>query len=129
MGSNPYPAGGLGLDSSGVVSRVGPEVKGLSVGDRVMCLGTGNLASHLITPEAFCEKIPDNLSFEEAATLPAAYSTAIAALHNVGGLHSGQVNQDASPPSSPVCLTLHHSLFSSTAPAEASAWQRSSSPR
>ncbi|RYP90773.1 hypothetical protein DL770_003106 [Monosporascus sp. CRB-9-2] len=90
MGAVPYPDGGLGVDSSGVVSRVGPEVKGLAVGDRVMCLGAGNLASHLVTAEGLCEKIPDSLSFEEAATVPAAYSTAIAAFYNVGNLQSGQ---------------------------------------
>lgn len=80
------------MDSSGVVFRVGPEVKDLAVGDRVMCLGAGNFASHVVTPEALCERIPDSLSFEEAATIPAAYATAMAALYNIGNLRSRQVS-------------------------------------
>ncbi|KAL8848907.1 MAG: hypothetical protein Q9221_006065 [Calogaya cf. arnoldii] len=90
LGHSPYPEGGLGMDSSGVVSRVGPEVKDLAVGDRVMTLGAGNLASHVVTPEALCERIPDTLSFEEAATMPAAYATAMAALYNIGNLRPKQ---------------------------------------
>lgn len=88
----PYPEGGLGVDSSGVISRVGPEVKDLVIGDRVMCLGAGSFASHLVTPEAFCEKIPDDLSFHDAATMPAVFCTVIAAFYNVGGLQPGQVS-------------------------------------
>lgn len=84
--------GGLGMDSSGVISRVGPEVKDLAIGDRVMCLGAGNIASHVVTPEALCERIPDILSFEEAATMPAAYATATAAFYSVGDIRPGQVS-------------------------------------
>lgn len=80
------------MDSSGVVSRVGPQVEDLAVGDRVICLGAGNLASHVVTPEALCERIPHELSFEEAATIPAAYVTGMAALYNIGNLRPKQVS-------------------------------------
>ncbi|KAL9032542.1 MAG: hypothetical protein Q9214_007924, partial [Letrouitia sp. 1 TL-2023] len=90
LGHAPYPDGGLGMDSSGVISRVGPEVKDLAIGDRVMCLGAGNLASHVVTPEELCERIPDSLPFEEAATMPAAYATATAAFCNIGNLRPRQ---------------------------------------
>lgn len=56
-----------------------------------MCLGAGSFASYHGTYEALCEKIPDSLSFEEAATIPAAYGTAVAALHTVGKLQAGEV--------------------------------------
>ena len=92
FGTAPYPEGGLGLDASGIVSRVGPDAKDVAVGDRVMCLGAGSLASHLVTSEALCEKIPGGLSFDNAATIPAAFCTAIAALYNVGNLQPGQVS-------------------------------------
>lgn len=85
------------MDASGVVSRVGPKVKDLAVGDRVMCLGAGSFASHLVTPEGLCEKISDHLSFEAAATVPAAFSTAMAGLYNIGNLQPGQVNYLVSP--------------------------------
>ncbi|KAL8872562.1 MAG: hypothetical protein Q9174_001830 [Haloplaca sp. 1 TL-2023] len=90
LGHTPYPEGGLGMDSSGVVCRVGPEVEDLAVGDRIMCLGAGNIASHVVTSETLCERIPDTLSFEEAATMPAAYATAMAAFHHIGNLRPRQ---------------------------------------
>ena len=96
MGNSPYPAGGLGGSASGRVSAIGPDVKDFVVGDRVLGLGSGSFSSHLRTSEALLEKIPDNISVEEAATLPAAFATALAALHNVGNLQTGQVSSPSS---------------------------------
>ncbi|KAL8700930.1 MAG: hypothetical protein Q9224_000732 [Gallowayella concinna] len=90
LGHTSYAEGGMGMDSSGVISRVGPEVRDLAVGDRVMCLGAGNFASHVVTPEALCERIPHTLSFEEAATMPVAYATAMAAFYDIGNLRPRQ---------------------------------------
>ncbi|KAL8790668.1 MAG: hypothetical protein Q9213_000516 [Squamulea squamosa] len=90
LGHTSYTEGGLGKDSSGVISRVGPAVKDFAIGDRVMCLGAGNFASHVVTAEALCERIPDTLSFEEAATMPVAYATAMAAFYNIGNLRPRQ---------------------------------------
>ncbi|KAL2760152.1 hypothetical protein ACRALDRAFT_1046570 [Sodiomyces alcalophilus JCM 7366] len=90
MGNSPYPAGGLGRSASGRISAVGPDVKDFAVGDRVIGLGSGSFSSHMRTSEALVEKIPDSISFEEAATLPAAYATALAALYNAGNLQAGQ---------------------------------------
>ena len=91
MGNSPYPAGGLGGSASGRISAIGPDVKDFAVGDRVIGLGSGSFSSHLRTSETLIEKIPDNISIEEAATLPAAFGTALAALHNAGNLQTGQV--------------------------------------
>lgn len=88
----PYPERGLGLEASGVVFRVGPEVKDLRVGDRVMLLGDGSFATHIVTPERLCAKIPANLTFEDAATMPAVFATAVYSLFNIGGLKRGQVS-------------------------------------
>ena len=92
MGNSPCPAGGLGGSASGRISAIGPDVKDFAVGDRVIALGSGSFSSHLRTTEALLEKIPDNISAEEAATLPAAFATALAALHNAGHLQLGQVS-------------------------------------
>ena len=92
MGISPCPAGGLGGSASGKISAIGPDVKDFAVGDRVIGLGSGSFSSHLRTTEALLEKIPDNISAEEAATLPAAFATAFAALHNAGHLQPGQVS-------------------------------------
>lgn len=91
LGTVPYPEGGLGLDASGVISCVGPDVNNLHVGDRVMCLGAGSLASHVVTSEALCERIPGDLSFEYAATLLSAFATALS-LEHIGNLKPGQVS-------------------------------------
>ncbi|KAH3950534.1 hypothetical protein HBI56_154300 [Parastagonospora nodorum] len=90
MGNSSYPAGGLGISASGRISALGPEVKGFAVGDRVIGLGSGSLSSHLRTSETLAEKIPDNTPFEEAATLPFAFGTALAALQSAGNLQTGQ---------------------------------------
>ncbi|KDN70595.1 hypothetical protein CSUB01_10619 [Colletotrichum sublineola] len=90
MGNSPYPAGGLGVSASGRISAIGPDVKDFAVGDRVIGLGSGSFSSHLRTSEMLVEKIPDSISLEQAATLPAAFGTAFAALHNVGNLQTGQ---------------------------------------
>jgi NADPH:quinone reductase-like Zn-dependent oxidoreductase len=91
MGNSSYPAGGLGISASGRISALGPEVKSFAVGDRVIGLGSGSLSSHLRTSETLVEKIPDNTPFEEAATLPFAFGTALAALQSAGNLQTGQV--------------------------------------
>lgn len=73
---------------------VGPEVKAFTAGDRVIAIAPKSLSSHLVTSEDLVQKIPDSLSFEDAATLPRAYATAIAALYNAGGLMTGQVSEE-----------------------------------
>ncbi|KAF5019294.1 hypothetical protein F66182_8712 [Fusarium sp. NRRL 66182] len=90
LGVVPYPEAGLGLEGGGVVRRVGPDVQDLQPGDRVMFLADGAFASHVVTPERLCEKIPSDLSFEDAATMPAVFATAVCSLFNIGGLRKGQ---------------------------------------
>jgi NADPH:quinone reductase-like Zn-dependent oxidoreductase len=88
----PVPEEGLGLEASGIVSRVGPEVRELCLGDRVILLGYGTLSTLVITTERLCEKIPSNLSFEDAATMPTVFTTAVCCLLNIGNLQKGQVS-------------------------------------
>lgn len=72
-----------------------------------MCLGAGSLASHVVTTEALCEKIPNGFSFEEAATVPAMYATAIAALFNTAKLERGQVGKPRSAQILNLILTIY----------------------
>ncbi|KAH0524470.1 hypothetical protein TsFJ059_006974 [Trichoderma semiorbis] len=80
---------GLGIECSGIVHKVGSNVKGLSPGDRVMTIGHGCFTTSFISEASLVVKIPDNLSFEDAATVPCVYATAIHALVNLGGLCEG----------------------------------------
>ncbi|KAL7786787.1 putative polyketide synthase [Trichoderma ceciliae] len=80
---------GLGIECSGVILKVGSSVKGLSPGDRVMAIGHGCFTTNFISDASLVVKMPDNLSFEDAATVPCVYATAIHALINLGGLCEG----------------------------------------
>ncbi|KAI0711848.1 GroES-like protein [Cerioporus squamosus] len=77
----------LGWDAAGVVVAVGSNVERLKVGNRVLveahvAESTRTFQQYVATPAAFVSKIPDALSFDEAATLPVAVTTAVAALYN-----------------------------------------------
>ena len=73
------------------VRKVGPEVKHLKVGDRVLCCTDGSFATSWCMSELFCAKMPDSLSFDEAATIPLVYATVIAGLMDSAKLSKGQV--------------------------------------
>lgn len=90
----PFPKGGLGSESSGIIRRIGPDVKDLCVGDRVFLMADGSFATHVIGIERMCERIPATLSFEEAVTMPAVFTTTVAALLNIGRLEKGQVSEE-----------------------------------
>lgn len=80
----------LGLECAGVVSAVGANVTGFAVGDRVMGIAIGCLATHATVVAATMTKIPAALSFAEAATIPAAFLTAWYALRRLAKLQAGE---------------------------------------
>jgi NADPH:quinone reductase-like Zn-dependent oxidoreductase len=64
----------MGIDVAGVVESVGASATGFQAGDRVYAdllgFGAGAFAEFACAPERAFAKIPDALSFEDAATLP-----------------------------------------------------------
>lgn len=82
----------MGVDSAGVVRRIGSQVTGLSQGDRVISWCPGVLATSLIVPSLSCTRIPDDMSLEDASTLPLAFATAIYALIDIGQLRESHVS-------------------------------------
>ena len=78
----------LGMECAGRVSALGPGGTGsLKVGDRVMALlGGGGYAERVVVPEGLAMKVPDALSFEQAAALPEAFLTAREVLFAAGRL-------------------------------------------
>lgn len=89
FGSKSVP---LGLELAGVVSRVGSQVRNVSVGDRVVGVATeGCFSTHVVLLDSLVVEIPKDLDFEEAATMPACYTTAVQALIDVGQMKKGQV--------------------------------------
>ncbi|KAH0174869.1 hypothetical protein KCU67_g553, partial [Aureobasidium melanogenum] len=63
----------------------------LKVGDRAYCLGKQAYSSYITTPAVFCIRIPDDLNFDEAASMLMPYVTVIHSLVNVGRLEKGQI--------------------------------------
>ncbi|WP_093906469.1 type I polyketide synthase [Streptomyces sp. cf386] len=81
---------GFGLECAGVVTAVGEGVSGLAAGDRVCAVGSVCLASHAVVPASAVVKVPDDLGFAEAATLPVAFLTVHYALHDLARLAPGE---------------------------------------
>ena len=72
-GASPIP----GLDVAGIVEEIGPDVKGVSVGDAVCALANGGgYAEYCCVPVLQCMPIPRGFTFIEAASLPEVYFTA-----------------------------------------------------
>ncbi len=76
----------MGLEGAGVVSRVGPGVTTLSVGDHVMLMSEGCFASSITVPEHAAQRLPEGWSFAEGATLPVVGLTVVYALDLVARL-------------------------------------------
>jgi NADPH2:quinone reductase len=95
MGAYPAPSDSPpdipGLEFAGEVSALGPGVERLAVGDRVFGLvGGGGYAEELVTHERAVARIPDGLSFEDAAAVPEAFITAHDAIVGQAGLRGGE---------------------------------------
>jgi len=84
----------LGADVAGRVAAVGENVPAMQPGDAVYgdisACGFGAFAEYACVPETALAPKPANLSFEEAAAVPAAAVTALQALRDHGKLRSGQ---------------------------------------
>ena len=81
----------LGSDVAGQVEGVGAGVTQFQAGDAVIgFVGAGAFAEYVSVPEEFLGPKPDNLTFEQAATIPLAGMTAIQGLRDAGQIRPGQ---------------------------------------
>ena len=80
----------LGFEASGTIKRVGRDVTDLKAGDSVCTLGHGCHRTLFRNKAIFCQRIPDGLSFAEAATLPLVQCTAFYALVHVARVRPNQ---------------------------------------
>lgn len=70
-----------GVELSGIVTEVGANVTSVQKGDRVIGAGVGKtMAEECVADHKSLWRIPREISFEEAAALPASYGTAILGL-------------------------------------------------
>lgn len=92
-GFYPPPKGAssiLGLEMAGIVSKVGDKVTNWKEGDRVFALlPGGGYAQKVSVPADMAIRIPENLSFEEAAAIPEAFLTAYLKLVILGKAEKG----------------------------------------
>jgi NADPH:quinone reductase len=81
----------VGLEFAGEVEAVGSAVKAVKAGDRVMCSGSGGYAEYAVADWGRASPIPaNNMSYEQAATLPIALQTMHNALVTAGRLKAGE---------------------------------------
>ena len=93
LGMLPEFAGGrfsFGQECSGIITRVGEDVRGFKPGDEVIAYGTSCLSMFATLGATSVALKPASLSFEQAAALPAAFLTAWHALMNLARLQPGE---------------------------------------
>jgi NADPH:quinone reductase len=81
-----------GKGPAGVVVAIGEGVTGLNVGDRVLAMAeSGGYAEMAIVDANQCYRLPESLSFNEAASMSLAYDTAWFALRERARYQPGDV--------------------------------------
>jgi NADPH:quinone reductase-like Zn-dependent oxidoreductase len=80
----------LGADFAGRVEAVGANVAQFQPGDEVFGASTGAFAEYICVAESEVALKPANLSFEQAAAVPVAATTALQGLRDMGQIHTGQ---------------------------------------
>jgi putative PIG3 family NAD(P)H quinone oxidoreductase len=94
QGSYPPPPGAseiLGLECSGTVSELGPDVEGWQVGDPVCALlAGGGYAEKVVVPAGQLMPLPPGVDLETAAALPEVACTVWSNVFMVAGLQPGE---------------------------------------
>lgn len=93
----------VGIDIAGEVAALGPDVEDWKVGDRVLIdpinrvegglMGEtrhGGLAEYCVTRAHQLIALPNDISFEQAASLPVAYGTALRMMTTIGQVSTGE---------------------------------------
>jgi len=80
----------LGMEWAGEVAALGPDARGVKVGDRIMGSGGAAFAEYTLADHGRLFRSPSNMNFEEAATLPVALTTMHNAIVTNGALKAGQ---------------------------------------
>ncbi|MGJ5135419.1 zinc-binding dehydrogenase [Bradyrhizobium oligotrophicum] len=80
----------LGMEWAGEVAELGPDAKGVKIGDKVMGSGSAAFAEYTLADHGRLFHAPSNMNFDEAATLPIALTTMHNAVVTNGALQPGQ---------------------------------------
>ncbi|KAJ3552237.1 hypothetical protein NPX13_g11163 [Xylaria arbuscula] len=80
----------LGIECSGVVTRVGKDVSDYAAGDRVLTVANGWYRTYVRNSQENFQKLPESMSFEEGASLMISYGTAAYSVYNAARLEAGE---------------------------------------
>jgi NADPH:quinone reductase-like Zn-dependent oxidoreductase len=83
-------AGVAGIDAAGVVEAAGANVRGLANGDEVLGFCRGAFAEYACAAADLVVPKPAALTFEQAAAVPIAATTALRGIRDVGEVTAGQ---------------------------------------
>ncbi len=87
----PEPPFVPGSEYAGVVDAVGPEVRGLRPGMRVMAIGSsGGFGTHAVVDAARAQPLPEAFPFEDGAAFAFTYGTSYHALIDRAALQAGE---------------------------------------
>jgi NADPH:quinone reductase-like Zn-dependent oxidoreductase len=79
-----------GVDAAGVVEAAGENVRGLRIGDEVLGFCRGAFAQYACAAADMVVPKPASLTFEQAAAVPIAATTALRGIRDVGKVKAGQ---------------------------------------
>ncbi|MEL7407817.1 MAG: SDR family NAD(P)-dependent oxidoreductase [Cyanobacteria bacterium J06558_2] len=79
----------LGGDCAGEIVAVGTGVTGLKVGDSVIAMAPGSFSKYVTLNASYVVLKPENLNFEQAASIPVNFLTAEYALHHLAKITPG----------------------------------------
>lgn len=82
--------GTLGIECAGMVTKVGKNVQHLKVGDAVFGMAYHSMTSHINVNGNLMQKIPNKLTYNDAATIPVVFLTAYYGLITLGRLRKGE---------------------------------------
>jgi tumor protein p53-inducible protein 3 len=92
-GAYPPPPGAspiLGLEVAGEIVRA-PDGAPFAIGERIMAVVTGGgYAEYACVPLGMAMRVPESLTWEQAAAIPEAFLTAHLNLFTLGGLQAGE---------------------------------------
>ena len=83
---------GIGMEASGIIKEVGPNVENFSVGDKIAysAIPLGAYSTHRIFPTKNLVKVPDGIDLNLAATLMTKGLTTFYLLHKTYAVSSGE---------------------------------------
>ncbi|HUB25966.1 MAG TPA: NADP-dependent oxidoreductase [Tepidisphaeraceae bacterium] len=82
--------GVIGVDIAGVIQKIGPDVKGWSVGDRVFAYADQAYAELCAVKASSLAKVPDGMELADAAALPLILTTGSQLISEGTGVKAGQ---------------------------------------